>query len=781
MTFTHPQMLWLGLTLPAILALYILRQRCRESRVPSTLFWQQATAELSANRPWRRLQPRLILWLQLLAAAAVTLAAAGPVWHFGGIAPQTIVLLDASASMQAADVSPDRFQAACRLIEDEARNLRPGATMTVIAMDRQPRVVVREAVDAAAVAPALAGLKPGAGGADAAAALSLAQALERERGAARFLLVSDGGVTLPAGAPALEFRPVGREGGNVALAGLTLRPVAGGQAAQVAVRNYGTRPVSGRVQLTAGSETLSSRGFSLEPEGTAYLLWEQLPAGRPARADLQVDDPAADFLALDNTALAVPEDSREARALLVTAGNIFLERVLALVPGLQVDRVAPDAYRQLRQTAYNYELTVLDGVAGEPFPPGAILWVNPPAGVSLAGADIGPAYQPGAPEVAAGSPLMAYVDLAEVHLARAQAVKPGPGWQADIMAGERPLLAHRESGGRRLALLAFDLRASDLPLRPAYPVLMQNLTSWLLPPVLAAPRGVTTGMEVRVSALPLAEQITITGPDGRETLLAPPLPPAPFMPEAPGFYRLTQSWGGEGAREGGVPANQAGDVKASPADQVGPATAPPPAARPQKAAAGAGRPGMPATGPEVQVTALFAVNGYQPDEAAIAPREPAAAEAGPGKIGAASPGEVPTAPRAVPTGEANMVPQRTSGNTADTGQREVPPDKALPPGRDSIDAITLSPGGASTSAIEPGPEKLSPAHLTPSSGGAAIDGTVAIEGATAAGGTASPGIDAAGTAAVKPASARARNLRDLFAFLALILVLLEWRVACRGY
>ncbi|MDN5343920.1 MAG: hypothetical protein PWQ18_31 [Clostridia bacterium] len=682
MSFNHPQMLWLGLTLPAILALYILRQRRRESRVPSTFFWQQATAELSANRPWRRLQPRLILWFQLLAAAAVTLAAAGPVWHYGGSPQETIVLLDASASMQATDVAPSRFQAACQLIEEEARNLKPGSAMTVIAFGRQPQVVIREAGNAAAMAQALAGLKPGAGGGDLAAALSLATALAREKGAARFFLVSDGGVTLPADAPPLEFRPVGREGGNVALAGLTLRPVAGGQAAQVAVKNHGSSPVSGQVHLTAGSESCGSRTFHLEPGGTAYLLWEQLPAGRPVRADLQVDDPAADFLALDNIALAVPVDSREARALLVTEGNIFLERVLALVPGLKVYRVTPDAYRQVRQAAYTYELTVLDGVSGVPLPPGAILWVNPPAGENLAGVAAGPEYQPGALEAVPGSPLMSYVDLAEVHLARAHGIKLAPGWRADMVAGDQPLLAHGESGGRRLALLAFDLHASDLPLRPAYPVLMQNVINWLLPPVLETPRVVTTGAEVKVSPLPLAERITVTGPDGRETLLAPPLPPAPFIPEMPGFYRMMQSWGGGGTQGERGPAGKA-DARTGTAPQE---------ARQGMAATGAGRPGAPGSGSEVQVTALFAVNGYQAGEAAIAPHEPVVAGIEPRKTGAA-------------------------------------------PGK----------------------------------------------GETPAQGEATTEVEAPGTAPVKTAPARARNLRDLFTFLAIILALLEWRVACRGY
>lgn len=576
MSFSHPQLLLLALTLPAILALYILRRRRRERLVSSTMLWRQATAELNANRPWQRLRRHLLLWLQLLAAALLTLAAAGPVWYHSGAPEETIVLLDASASMQGTDVSPDRFTAACRAIVAEAASLKPGATMTVIVFGQRPRVVVQEATDAASVRQALAGLRPEAGGADLGPALSLATALAREAETARFLLVSDGGVTIPAGAPPLEYLAVAGEGNNIALTGLTLRQLPQGQAALVTVQNFAKQPVSGQVLLRAAAVEADGQTFALEPGATAHLLWEGLPAGGPVTAELKPDDPASNSLALDDSFWAVPQTERQVQALLVTEGNMFLERALSLLTNLSVYRVTPAAYQQMLATAYPYELTVLDGVAaGTELPPGAVLLINPPEGLNFYGAVCGPAYRPAELQAVPGSPFLAYVDLAEIQLARARSLTLGQGWQADIMSGSSPLLAHREEGGgRRLALLAADLFASDLPLRPSFPILLQNIVSWLLPPLLEAPREALTGQEIKLAALPLAEEIVVSGADGRQVLLAPPFPPAPFITDTPGLYRLTQSWG----RQDGEP--------------------------------------------EARATALFAVNAYRATEADLSPREP---------------------------------------------------------------------------------------------------------------------------------------------------------------
>jgi hypothetical protein len=175
----YPQALWLALTIPAILALYILRPRYQQKTVPSILLWQQISVPRQATRPWQRLKPQLLLWLQLLAAALFTLGAAAPVWYLNKPSPGTIVLLDASASMQAVDLGKTRFNAALSEIEAIALGLEKGARLTVIAFDRQPMVVVNESGDYNEIRRALQELKPSPFSAELGPALSLAQTLAR--------------------------------------------------------------------------------------------------------------------------------------------------------------------------------------------------------------------------------------------------------------------------------------------------------------------------------------------------------------------------------------------------------------------------------------------------------------------------------------------------------------------------------------------------------------------------------------------------------------------------
>src|SRR5437870_13396051 len=107
MTFLAPLAALLGWTVPAIVALYFLKIRRPTRVVPALHLWPSQIRDRQANVPWQRLRPSWLLFLQLLAAAALVAAAVQPVLPAGAsLARHSIVLLDASASTPATDVAP---------------------------------------------------------------------------------------------------------------------------------------------------------------------------------------------------------------------------------------------------------------------------------------------------------------------------------------------------------------------------------------------------------------------------------------------------------------------------------------------------------------------------------------------------------------------------------------------------------------------------------------------------------------------------------------------------
>ncbi|WP_347488288.1 BatA and WFA domain-containing protein [Desulfoscipio sp. XC116] len=564
MTFYHPWLFWLALTLPAILALYILRPRRRQTVVPSTLLWRPAAFGMEASRPWQRLQSSLLLWLQLLAASLLVLAAAGPVWHGATASGSTIVLLDTSASMGAALGGGTRFDRAREEVLALAAGLRKDDTITVIAFDSQPGVVVRDSDDVEEVRRAVDKVKPGACEGDPGPALSLAGALAGQYDNPRVVLVSDGGLALPDdradeddAIPVDEFIPVGDGDASVAIAAINLRSAGSGQAAQVAVVNHGSRPASGLVSLMKGNYPAGSQKWHLDPGKTCYLLWADLPRDVTVQALLKTDSPGMDLLELDNQAWAVPEERMKRKILLVTNGNVFMERALTLLPGSEVYLADTARYEIMLRGDYPYDITVLDGVAG-PLPPGAVLLLDPPAGSPVPGLSVGAADNLISLAPVTGSPLLAHVDLADINVREARVLRVGEGWRPDIKSGGQVLFAHAELDGRRLAVWSVNLHRSDLPLRPAFPVLLQNTMDWLLTPGLGVPKLVRPGQEVKIMPSPLSHRLVLEDAGGEAQELAPPFPPASWMPTGLGLYRLiSYRAGGSTVREVAVNAYSA--------------------------------------------------------------------------------------------------------------------------------------------------------------------------------------------------------------------------------
>src|SRR5687767_5271062 len=179
MTFANPAALGLlALAIP-ILLLHVLRPRSEQHTVSSTFLWRNVARPVSAARPWQRLRPSVLLFLQLLAVAILALAVADPSRvTTTPLAQHTVFILDASGSMAARDGDPNRLESAKDRAVELRDELPEGGIASVVVVDDRPRVVLTASPDPDAFAAALTPLEPTAGRADWAGAFLLAESLE---------------------------------------------------------------------------------------------------------------------------------------------------------------------------------------------------------------------------------------------------------------------------------------------------------------------------------------------------------------------------------------------------------------------------------------------------------------------------------------------------------------------------------------------------------------------------------------------------------------------------
>ncbi|MCS7054960.1 MAG: VWA domain-containing protein [Thermoflexales bacterium] len=494
------------LAVPIIL-LYLLRLRRREQTVSSTLLWQQATMEREANTLWQRLRRNLLLILQLATLACLVFALVRPYVSLPGtVSGRSIVLLDASASMQATDVTPSRFEVARARVRDAINSLGANDQMMLIVVDGAPRALSALTGDKSQLLDALDSARPSLDAANWSAAVALAVSTGVGVEDTTVLVFSDGAdaddlSVLPGRA---RFIPIGSSGENVAVSTLTLRRTLRGLSAFVRVTNYGTQEDRVLVSLRADGALVDARTLEVPAGASAEWTIANLDPNVVA-VDARIDEAQRNFLGADDAAYAVNAANATRHALLLTRGNRFLEQALASLPGLRVTRAVTAPL-----DVQTYDLYVLDNVTATLPPFANALLVGAQAVFTTSGVFSNTAYARTEPH-----PVTRNVDWRSVNVLDARRVD-APSWLRPIIESEGgPLvLAGEDIQGNlgRIVLIPFDLRRSDLPLQIAFPILVANSVEWLAPP-----QGLNVPLNIKPGeVVPMPEGARVTLPSGEE-------------------------------------------------------------------------------------------------------------------------------------------------------------------------------------------------------------------------------------------------------------------------
>ena len=519
----------IGFTLAALAApiilLYMLKLRRKQAQVSSTLLWERLLRDQQANAPWQKLKRNLLLFLQLLILAALVLAFARPALQTPAVASgSVVVLLDASASMNATDVSPSRFEAARGIVQTLIDGLSGDSRMTLILVSGTPRALAASETDHAVLKKALSDAAPTQGSADWQSAFALAAGAAHGEQNVTTLVVSDGG--LPSGLPSLpgevRYVPVGTAADNLAITALALRPSAKGPELFAEVTNYAANAHAVTLSIYLGEKLIDARQFNLKADASQSLTLDNLsttPGVYKAHISRPDNNAAPDAFPLDDTAYAVYQASSARRVLLVSTGNLFLEQLLASLPGIQPFRALPGKDGAPQIPNEPFDLTVLDGVVPAQLPPGSLLFVNPVSN---------PLFQVGAPfkdmknVQVRENPLTRFVDWSNVHVLQAKTVQL-PSWaDALITTDAGPLVFAGAADNRRVAVVTFDLRESDLPLQVAYPILFSNLINDLVPPgAFDAAQLLRPGDSLSIAPQSGVDQVVVASPSNVAYTLAP--------------------------------------------------------------------------------------------------------------------------------------------------------------------------------------------------------------------------------------------------------------------
>ena len=501
MSFASPSFLWYLVPLFGIIVfLYLLKMRRKDFKVPATFLWPSKTTDVRANAPLQRLRFSWLMVLQLIAVALIVASLARPQTRQEGLAGTiTIFVVDTSASMSAKDVGESRLKEAVSRVRRAISTARPGDRFSLVEAGPTPRVALALSGDPARMRQALDGLRPTDAKADVGAALRLAAALVGAMDSGHIVLLSDGAFpeidNFSQGKASVHFQKIGASSDNVAITAIGTGDAPSGKQIFCGLRNFSANAKDVTLTLYADGEAFESKKITI-PAGTSRGESAVMPAGA---AILEARIEPDDMLSSDNRAYALATPGSNLRVLLISEGNIFLERALSLDPRVTLDKATsiPDGERQGSAGTSVYDVVVFDDVPEMPVKADGVLSFGSSntALASVSGVVNGPRATISDRE----SDILRYVDLSSTFIDRANRITPSAGARTLVESDKGPLVLASDVDKKHV-YVAFSLLDSDFALQVGFPIFVSNVLDFAASESKGGALAIPTGRTISLAA-----------------------------------------------------------------------------------------------------------------------------------------------------------------------------------------------------------------------------------------------------------------------------------------
>ncbi len=573
-----------GVVVPLLVLLYFLKLRRREMDVSSTLLWKKAIHDLEVNAPFQRLRRNLLFLLQLALLISLLAAFARPVSNYQGPPGKLcVILIDRSASMSVMDADGrTRLQDAKRQAQQLVDRMDKGSSAMVIAFDDSAQIIRSFETEHASLKTAIESISPTDRPTRLKRAFELAEARsgafykdELRSSAVRpeIWLYSDGRFADRAEVSLhdadLKFIRIGSaESQNIGIVALKAsrnyeRPTE----VEVFVRlaNFGDREAAPSLQLSidgqipvGGIKTdfrlLPQRWPAEKRKGSRENARFKFDLDRGAVVRVELKGIPDDALAADNVAHLVVPPPRPLNVLLVTSGNLWLERFLQSAELKNPQTITATDYEQRMKDpqalASKFDLVIFDR-----YRPKAL----PPAGNFIYFSSFPPDTKISAARDADGDVLLhdhLVMDWDRDHpilrglnlrFYASETLKLQLPLEAKVLVEGRlgPLVAMYREPRRSHLLIAFDIQESTWPTTGSFPVFMDKAIQYLAVGAdMQLPQSYPPGATPRIPRSSLQQagevkEVRIRGPMPTVSVPVPPtgdfaLPPL----EKVGLYEL---------------------------------------------------------------------------------------------------------------------------------------------------------------------------------------------------------------------------------------------------
>lgn len=506
MGFTNLWPLFLLLTIPPVIMLYILKRKYKEEVISSSLLWKEVYKNTRANAPWEKFKKNIMLLLQIIIILSVILALMSPFISIGGKSYKNVIMvIDNTASMNTIyDGSNSRLEQGKTLAKEYLNSTKEGTNTYIISYDGTSNLLLNGDFNKSNASSIIDKISTSYGSGDISDVVSFVKAIGDGIGEEyEALIFTDKQVAISDINGRIVY--LGNSGLNASVDNVSHKFVDDKVKVIANVTNNGDSLYEGDFSLYNGEELVAVEGVTLQVGESKTLSFELDSLNSDY---LKGELSRKDILTEDNTYYHVVNENKVKKILLVTDENVFLERAFGIIENTEVYKT-----NDVSNITGNdeYDLYVFDNKMPEVMPSkGSILFINPNSNEFfnvLEGGEIGQA-------TAVKGSVSSYLEDTQFTLSEYNIIET-PYYGTNILTIDDNSIGFKgEINDRKIAALSFDLHATDFALKKEFPILIYELGEELISTGMVYSNNFKAGEKIVVKSSDFENEINVTYPNG---------------------------------------------------------------------------------------------------------------------------------------------------------------------------------------------------------------------------------------------------------------------------
>lgn len=506
MGFTNLWPLFLLLTIPPVIMLYILKRKYKEEVISSSLLWKEVYKNTRASTPWEKFKKNIMLLLQIIIILSVILALMSPFINIGGRTyKNVIIVVDNTASMNTIyDDKLSRLEKGKLLAKEYLNSTREGTKAYIISYDGNSNLLLNGEFNKFNSESIINNISKSYNTGDISDVLSFVKAIGDGIGEEyEALIFTDKQTSISDINGKLVY--LGNSGLNASIDNISHKVVDGKIKVIANVTNNGDKEYEGDFSLYNGDKLLEVNKINLGVSESKTLSFEldslsdDYLKGELSRKDILMED---------NTYYHVINENKVKKVLLVTDENVFLEKAFGIIENTEVYKTSdPNNITENDE----YDLYVFDNKMPEVMPKGGnILFINPSSNEFfnvLNGGEMGQAK-------AIKGAVSSYLENTQFTLSEYKIIET-PYYGTNILTIDDNSIGFKgEVNDRKIAALSFDLHSTDFALKKEFPILIYELGEELISTGMVYKNNFTAGEKIVVKSSDFESEINVTYPNG---------------------------------------------------------------------------------------------------------------------------------------------------------------------------------------------------------------------------------------------------------------------------